>query len=75
MLVVGGKAFGKVFAIEDATPIVFRVGQLLAWIERILHVRFFRDSRQEKRKLKGTSTRAMSGPRWTGESDGDGKGS
>jgi CBS domain containing-hemolysin-like protein len=35
-LVVGGKAYGKVIAIEQGTEIMFRVGQLLAWVDRLL---------------------------------------
>ena len=35
-LVVGGKAYGKVFAIEQGTNIMFRTGQLLACVDRLL---------------------------------------
>ena len=35
-LVVGGKAYGKVFAIEQGTNIMFRTGQLLACFDRLL---------------------------------------
>jgi len=52
-LVVGGKAYGKAFAIEDGTRIVFHCGQCLYWLERILHIRLFRDrppSRTQKKR-------------------------
>ena len=35
-LVVGGKAYGKVIAIEKSTEIMFQVGRLLACIDRLL---------------------------------------
>jgi hypothetical protein len=35
-LVVGGKAYGKVLAIEQGTEIMFRIGQVLASFERLL---------------------------------------
>lgn len=35
-LVIGGKAYGKVIAIEQSTEIMFRVGQLLAFVDRLL---------------------------------------
>ena len=38
-LVVGGKAYGKVFAIEQGTEIMFRIGQAVALLERILPFR------------------------------------
>lgn len=41
-LVVGGKGYGKAIAIEDGTQIIFHCGQLLCWVERLLHVRLFK---------------------------------
>lgn len=38
-LVVGGKAFGKVYAIRYGTEIIFRVGQVIAFCQRVLHIR------------------------------------
>jgi hypothetical protein len=35
-LVVGGKAYGKVLAIERGTEIMFRTGQLVACLDRVL---------------------------------------
>ncbi len=46
-LVVGGKAYGKTFAIEDGTQIVFHCGQILCWVERTFHVTLFRDLHKE----------------------------
>lgn len=40
-LVVGGKGYGKAFAIEDGTMIIFECGRFLAWLERRFPVRFF----------------------------------
>ncbi len=48
-LVVGGKAFGKTFAIDDGTLIIFRVGQIIAWLEKFLPLMSFgrRNSRKK----------------------------
>jgi CBS domain containing-hemolysin-like protein len=43
-LIVAGKAFGKTFAINNGTEIVFRVGQVLAWFEEKLHFNLFENS-------------------------------
>src|SRR5690625_3756704 len=40
-LTVGGKAFGKTFAIHYATPIIYHVGKLLYIIETKLKISFF----------------------------------
>jgi len=40
-LVVGGKGYGKAFAIEDGTQIIFACGRFLAWVESRLHLRLF----------------------------------
>jgi hypothetical protein len=40
-LVVGGKGYGKAFAIEDGTLIIFECGRFLNWLETKLPVRFF----------------------------------
>lgn len=40
-LVVGGKGYGKAFAIEEGTQIIFHCGRFLAWIESHLHIRLF----------------------------------
>lgn len=37
-LTVGGKAFGKSFALRQANEITFKVGQVLAWLERNLRI-------------------------------------
>jgi hypothetical protein len=35
-LVVGGKAYGKVLALERGTEIIFRIGQLVACLDRVV---------------------------------------
>lgn len=40
-LVVGGKGYGKAFAIEDGTMIIFQCGRVMAWLEAHLPLRFF----------------------------------
>ncbi len=40
-LVVGGKGYGKAFAIEDGTMIVYQCGRILAWLEALLPMHFF----------------------------------
>jgi len=52
-LTVGGKAFGKVFAIEQATEIVFRLGQFLAWLDRWVPLSFM-----TKKPKRGRSSRS-----------------
>lgn len=34
-LTVGGKAIGKGIALSEATEIMFRIGQIIAWLERL----------------------------------------
>ncbi len=45
-LIVGGKSFGKHIAIEKADDVVFYVGRLLAWWERIFDVEFFANGKR-----------------------------
>ncbi|MDH7576231.1 MAG: hypothetical protein QHH75_00135 [Bacillota bacterium] len=49
---VGGKAFGKGLALREATEIMFRLGQLIAWVERLTGYEFFRPTKGEKGKKK-----------------------
>lgn len=49
---VGGKALGKGIALREATEIMFRLGQLLAWIERLTGYEIFHPARGEKVKKK-----------------------
>jgi len=51
-LLVGGKALGKGIALREATEIMFRLGQLFAWIERLTGYEIFRPARGEKVKRK-----------------------
>jgi len=34
-LAVGGKAIGKVIALDEATDVMFRIGQIVAWAEKL----------------------------------------
>ena len=34
-LTVGGKAIGKGIALNEATEIIFRIGQIIAWLEKL----------------------------------------
>lgn len=45
---VGGKAFGKSFAIQNATHIIFQVGRLLNFIEAKLHIKILNDNRKRQ---------------------------
>jgi CBS domain containing-hemolysin-like protein len=49
---VGGKALGKGLALREATEIIFRLGQLLAWVEKITGYQFFSAAKGEKVKKK-----------------------
>lgn len=40
-LTVGGKAVGKGFALNEATEVMLRIGQVAAWIEKITGYEFF----------------------------------
>ena len=54
-LVVGGKAYGKSFAIREGTTIIFRVGQLIAYLERFLPFALVRS--QKSRRSDGSRFR------------------
>lgn len=45
-LIVGGKAMGKSLAINRAEDIVFQVGRLVFWWERIFKVEFFANGKR-----------------------------
>lgn len=47
-LAVGGKAFGKSFAINRGTTIILRVGQCLAGLEKFLPFQFFGNAKERK---------------------------
>lgn len=49
---VGGKAFGKGLALREATEIIFRLGQLLAWVEKLVNYEFFGTSKGCKGKKR-----------------------
>lgn len=51
-LAVGGKAFGKGVALREATQIMFRLGQLLAWVEKLTGYQIFRPARGERVKKR-----------------------
>lgn len=51
-LTVGGKAFGKGFALREATEVMFRLGQVVAGVEKLTGYEFFRPVRGDKVKRK-----------------------
>ncbi len=51
-LAVGGKAFGKGIALREANQIIFRIGQLLAWVEKLIGYQLFRPSKGERVKKR-----------------------
>lgn len=51
-LTVGGKAIGKKVAIDEADEIIFLVGKILAWWERVTGTHLFSNNRQNGEKVK-----------------------
>ncbi|HEX6922892.1 MAG TPA: hypothetical protein VF149_03635 [Bacillales bacterium] len=51
-LTVGGKAFGKTFAIKYATEIILQVGRLFYFVEEKLKIRFTYTKKRKPPKLK-----------------------
>lgn len=51
-LAVGGKAFGKGIALREATQIMFLLGQLLAWVEKLTGYQIFRPAKGERVKKR-----------------------
>lgn len=51
-LSVGGKALGKGVALREATEIIFFLGRVLAWVEKLLGREFFRTSRGARRRKR-----------------------
>jgi CBS domain containing-hemolysin-like protein len=51
-LCVGCKAIGKGIALRDANEIIFHLGQVTAWVEKITGYEFFRPSRGDRVKKK-----------------------
>jgi len=47
---VGGKAFGKSFAITYSQDIIFRVGKLLQFLEEKFHITIIKDNKRKKTK-------------------------
>jgi hypothetical protein len=47
---VGGKALGKGVALQEANEIMFRLGQLVAWVERLTGFEFFAPVNPKKPK-------------------------
>lgn len=53
-LTVGGKAAGKKIALEQSEQVVFRVGQVLAWIEDLTGIEIFSSKKPRKAREKVT---------------------
>lgn len=51
-LTVGGKALGKKLAIDEADEIIFRVGRIMAWCERVTRINMFSDNRNNSGRGK-----------------------
>jgi len=51
-LTVGGKAFGKSFAITYSRDIIFQVGKVMHFLEEKIHISIIKDSRKKKTKQK-----------------------
>lgn len=51
-LTVGGKAFGKSFAITYSKDIIFQVGKVLQFIEDKIHISILKESKKKKTKQK-----------------------
>jgi len=51
-LTVGGKAFGKSFAITYSRDIIFQVGKVMHFLEEKFHISIIKDSRKKKMKQK-----------------------
>lgn len=49
---VGGKAFGKSFAITYSRDIIFRVGKVIHFLEEKFHLSIIKDNRKKKTKQK-----------------------
>lgn len=52
-LTVGGKAFGKTFAIRYATDIIFQIGRLFYFVEEKLKIKFTYTKKKKPFKAKG----------------------
>lgn len=50
---VGGKAFGKTFAIRYATDIIFQIGRLFYFVEERLNIKFTYTKKKRSFKAKG----------------------
>lgn len=50
---VGGKAFGKTFAIRYATDIIFQIGRLFYFVEERLNIKFTYTKKKRSLKAKG----------------------
>jgi CBS domain containing-hemolysin-like protein len=51
-ITVGGKAFGKTFAITYSKDIIFNVGKVLQFLEEKLHISIIKENKRKKVKQK-----------------------
>ncbi|WP_249317017.1 hypothetical protein [Bacillus sp. FJAT-50079] len=51
-ITVGGKAFGKTFAITYSKDIIFQVGKVLQFLEENLHLTIMKENKKKKAKQK-----------------------
>ncbi|OEH94493.1 hypothetical protein [Bacillus solimangrovi] len=47
---VGGKAFGKTFAMQYSTDIIFQVGKIFYYLDDKLNIKVFKNQQKKKRK-------------------------
>ncbi|NQT18953.1 MAG: hypothetical protein HQ592_04555 [Planctomycetes bacterium] len=60
-LVVGGKAYGKVLAMEQSTQIMFHIGQCMACVDRVLPFELLTDRRRSRTKRGDRTPRKRNG--------------
>ncbi len=56
-LVVGGKAYGKVMALEQGTQIMFRIGQMVALLDQVLPFDLVPDRKHHRSRSPGKHAR------------------
>ena len=56
-LVVGGKAYGKIMAIERGTQIMFRIGQLVALVDQVLPFELIPGRKHHRSRTAGKAAR------------------
>lgn len=71
-LTVSGKAFGKGFAMDEATGIVVFIGRQLEWLERVTGLRFFENDLKASRRRKFKNNERRNNRSGGGNNDSNG---